>query len=167
MASRTTSTSSSRPRPSSSSPGAPGPRNAADTPPRGREALLSGNGRAERPRAGALRWGLLSLAISMAGARAAPVDYRFDPDQTFVTFEVRHFGTSTLRGRIGPVPGDVRIDRAAGTGELRLRIPVGTVDTGVPALDARLKEPDLLAAKEYPEAYYIATRFRFDGDRVA
>jgi polyisoprenoid-binding protein YceI len=109
------------------------------------------------------------LAVATVGVRAfaAPITYRFDPDATFVTFEVRHFGTSTLRGRIGPVQGEVLVDRAAGTGDLRLRIPVGTVDTGVPALDARLKEPDLLAAKEYPEAYYIATRFRFDGDRVA
>jgi polyisoprenoid-binding protein YceI len=65
------------------------------------------------------------------------------------------------------VQGDVQLDRAAGTGDLRLRIPVGTVDTGLPVLDARLKEPDLLAVKEYPEAYYIATRFRFDGDLVA
>lgn len=106
-------------------------------------------------------------AGAAAGASAAPVTYRFDPDQTFVTFEVRHFGTSTLRGRIGPVEGDVQVDRAAGTGDLRLRIPVGTVDTGVPALDARLKEPDLLAAAEYPVAYFISTRFRFEGPRVA
>lgn len=109
----------------------------------------------------------LSLAGLSASAACAPVTYRLDPDQTFVTFEVRHFGTSTLRGRIGPVQGDVRIDRTAGTGDLRLRIPVGTVDTGVPALDARLREPDLLATREYPEAYYIATRFRFDGGQVA
>ena len=29
-------------------------------------------------------------------------------------------------------------------------------------LDARLKEPDLLATAEYPEAYFVATRFQFD-----
>jgi polyisoprenoid-binding protein YceI len=90
------------------------------------------------------------------------VTYRLDPDHTFVTFEVRHFGTSTLRGRIGPVPGEVQIDRAARRGDLRLRIPVGTVDTGMRVLDARLKEPDLLATAAYPEAYFVATNFRFD-----
>ena len=88
--------------------------------------------------------------------------YRLDPDHTFVTFEVRHFGTSTLRGRIGPVPGEVQIDRAGARGDLRLRIPVGTVDTGLRVLDARLREPDLLATADYPEAYFIATHFRFD-----
>ena len=73
-----------------------------------------------------------------------------------------HFGTSTLRGRIGPITGEVTLARGAKTGDLRLRIPVTTVETGVRALDARLKEPDLLATAEYPEAYFVATKFQFD-----
>ena len=93
---------------------------------------------------------------------AGPVTYQLDPNHTFVTFEVRHFGTSTLRGRIGPVTGEVTIDRSARTGDLRLRIPVGTVETGMGTLDARLKQPDMLATTEYPEAYFVATRFQFD-----
>jgi len=101
-------------------------------------------------------------AASAPAGPAGPVSYRLDPNHTFVTFEVRHFGTSTLRGRIGPVPGTVQIDRAARTGDLRLRIPVATLDTGVPALDARLKQPDLLATAGNPEAYFLATNFRFD-----
>jgi len=99
---------------------------------------------------------------ALAQPVAGPVTYRLDPDHTFVTFEVRHFGTSTLRGRIGPVTGEVMIDRAARAGDVRLRIPVTTLETGLPALDARLKKPDLLATAEYPEAYFVATRFRFD-----
>jgi len=101
---------------------------------------------------------LPALALSAAG----PVTYRLDPDHTFVTFEVMHFGTSTLRGRIGPVDGEVTVDRAAKTGDLRLRIPVTTLSTGSRVLDARLREPDLLATTEYPEAYFVATRFQFD-----
>jgi polyisoprenoid-binding protein YceI len=99
-----------------------------------------------------------ALAQSVQG----PVTYQLDPAHTFVTFEVLHFGTSTLRGRIGPVNGEVTIDRAAKTGDLRLRIPVTTVSTGVRALDARLKEPDLLATGDNPEAYFVATKFQFD-----
>jgi len=79
-----------------------------------------------------------------------------------VQFEVLHFGTSTLRGRIGPVTGEVTLDRAAKAGDLRLRIPVTSVETGMPVLDARLRQPDLLATAGYPEAYFVATRFRFD-----
>ena len=102
--------------------------------------------------------GLPALAQAMAG----PVTYQLDPAHTFVTFEVLHFGTSTLRGRIGPVTGEVMVDRAAQAGDLRLRIPVTTLSTGLRVLDARVKEPDLLATTEYPEAYFVATRFQFD-----
>ncbi len=103
------------------------------------------------------------LALAQAQPVSGPVTYQLDPAHTFVTFEVRHFGTSTLRGRIGPVPGEVTIDRAAHTGDLRLRIPVDTLSTGLRILDARLKQPDLLATAEYPDAYFVASRFQFDG----
>ena len=102
------------------------------------------------------------LAPALAQSVAGPVTYQLDPNHTFVTFEVRHFGTSTLRARIGPVTGEVTVDRGARSGELRLRIPVATVSSGLPVLDARLKQPDLLATAEYPEAYFVATRFTFD-----
>jgi polyisoprenoid-binding protein YceI len=102
------------------------------------------------------------LAPALAQSVPGPVTYRLDPNHTFVTFEVRHFGTSTLRGRIGPVTGEVLVDRGAKSGDLRLRVPVATVSTGARLLDARLKEPDLLATAEYPEAYFVATQFHFD-----
>jgi polyisoprenoid-binding protein YceI len=101
-------------------------------------------------------------APALAQSVSGPIVYQLDPAHTFVTFEVRHFGTSTLRGRIGPVPGEVTVDRGARAGDLRLRIPVDTVSTGMRVLDARLKQPDLLATAEYPEAYFVATRFQFD-----
>ena len=117
----------------------------------------------------AVRWTALAAfcagsgpAPALAQSVAGPVTYQLDPNHTFATFEVLHFGTSTLRGRIGPVTGEVTIDRAAKTGDLRLRIPVATVSTGLRVLDERLKQPDMLATTEYPEAYFVATRFQFD-----
>ena len=102
------------------------------------------------------------LAPALAQSVAGPVTYQLDPNHTFATFEVLHFGTSTLRGRIGPITGEVMVDRAGKAGDLRLRIPMATLSTGMRLLDARLKEPDLLATSEYPEAYFVATRFQFD-----
>ncbi len=110
----------------------------------------------------AILYASAGLSPALAQSAAGPITYRLDPDHTFATFEVRHFGTSTLRGRIGPVTGEVTVDRAAKSGDLRLRIPMATLDTGSRALDARLREPDLLATAEYPEAYFVATRFQFD-----
>lgn len=110
--------------------------------------------------------GLLSMAAAVNTA-AAPAVYVLDPDHTFVHFEVQHFGTSTSRGRFGPVTGEVTLDRALGRGELGLRINTASVDTGIPVFNARLRQPDLLASSEFPDAFFVARNFRFDGDRVA
>ena len=121
-----------------------------------------------KPRRAAVVAALVALnagpgfAPALAQSVAGPITYRLDPNHTFVTFEVLHFGTSTLRGRIGPISGEVMLDRAARAGDLRLRIPMTSVETGMPVLDARLKQPDLLATTEYPEAYFVATKFQFD-----
>ena len=108
------------------------------------------------------------LAATAAGAlRAEPLSYRLDAANTFVHFELLHFGTSTVRGRFGPIEGSVLLDRAAGRGELGLRIPTTTLSTGVPLFDARVRQADMLATEAFPEAYFVASRFRFDGDKLA
>jgi polyisoprenoid-binding protein YceI len=84
-----------------------------------------------------------------------------------VHFEVLHFGTSTSRGRFGPVSGVVMLDRAAGRGEVGLRIPTASVDTGLPVFNARLREGDLLASAEFPDAFFVARNFRFEGQILA
>ena len=110
---------------------------------------------------------LLVLALAAASADAQPAVYVLDPTHSFVHFEVLHFGTSTTRGRFGPITGVVSLDRAAGRGEVGLRIPTGIVDTGLPVFNARLRESDLLASAEYPEAFFVARHFRFDGQALA
>ena len=114
-----------------------------------------------------MRLPALLLALAATGAGAQPVAYVLDPAHSFVHFEVLHFGTSTSRGRFGPIAGFVTLDRAAGRGEVGLRIATAGVDTGLPVFNARLREADLLASAEYPEAFFVATRFRFDGPALA
>ena len=107
------------------------------------------------------------LATTSLAAAAQPTVYTLDLEHSFVTFEVLHFGTSTLRGRFGPLTGAVEIDRAAGTGSVSLRIDTASVSTGLPAFDARLRQSDLLASEAHPVAYFVASRFRFEGNAVA
>jgi len=103
-----------------------------------------------------------AAASGAAAPLSGPITFRLDPAHTFATFEVRHLGTSTLRGRVGPITGEVLVDRAARRGDVRLRIPMTTLDTGFKPLDARLKQPDLLATEQNPEAYFVASNFHFD-----
>ncbi len=111
--------------------------------------------------------GLLLWALGSAPACAAPQTYQLNPEHSFVHFELLHFGTSTIRGRFGPVTGTVVLDRAAQRGELGLRLATATVSTGIAVFDARIRQADLLASADWPEAYFVATRFSFEGEAVA
>lgn len=102
-----------------------------------------------------------------APASAEPVRYQLDPEHSFVWFEVLHFDTSTLRGRFGPIEGGVVLDREAGTGNLTVNVATAGVSSGVRVFDSRLREPDLLAVAEFPQASFVADRFVFDAGRLA
>ncbi|NWG74004.1 MAG: YceI family protein [Rubrivivax sp.] len=110
---------------------------------------------------------LVSAVVAAGGASAQPAVYLLDPQHSFVHFEVLHFGTSTSRGRFGTVEGHVELDVAQRRGAVSVRIPVGSVDTGLTVFDARLRRDDLLAADAHPLAFFVGSDFRFDGDRVA
>ena len=104
----------------------------------------------------------LAWCASAGTAQAEPAIYRFDPTHTFVNFELLHFGTSTLRGRFGPLNGDVTLDRDARKGRVQVEIDTAQVSTGIAVLDARLKEGDMLAVQSHPRAYLVAERMEFD-----
>lgn len=113
------------------------------------------------------RCAALAIGLASCAAPAAAATYRLDPTHSFVHVEIDHFATATIRIRIGPVEGDVELDRDARKGSVGLRIPTSRVSSGVAALDKRLAERDLLGSDEHPEAFYVAERFVFDGDRLA
>ena len=109
---------------------------------------------------------LLACAMALPLAtQAAPQVFDLDPMHSFVQFEVRHFDTSTLRGRVGPVRGQVTLDPEAGLGRLGLVIDMRTLDTGFKLLDMRLRQSDLLDVGGHPDAYFVAERFRFEQGR--
>ena len=104
----------------------------------------------------------LASAIVSTSVAAQPATYRFDPAHSFVHFEVMHFGTATMRGRFGPLEGTATLDRTTGRGEVSLRVPTRIVSTGLAVLDARLRQPDMLASELHPEAFFVAERLRFE-----
>ncbi len=107
-----------------------------------------------------------ALAIAAGPAAAQPVSYRFDPAHSFVHFEVMHFGTATLRGRFGPLEGIAELDRTARRGEVSVIVPTRIVSTGLAVLDSRLRQADLLASETFPDAYFVARQFVFEGETL-
>lgn len=111
----------------------------------------------------------LAAALTLAPAlvaSAAPQRYEVEPLHTFVTFEVLHFGTSTVRARFDRKDGHIVLDREGRTGEAKITIDTASVSSGVPDFDKHLKSKDFLDVANAREATFTGTKFAFDGDRV-
>jgi polyisoprenoid-binding protein YceI len=93
----------------------------------------------------------LMAATLSAAVQAAPVTYALDPTHTFVTFEAKHFGTSTNRGRFDKKSGSVTIDTAAQTGQVDITLETGSINTGTAAF----------------ENHFKSTKVVFEGDKVS
>lgn len=107
-------------------------------------------------------------------AAAAPVwaaaqagTYAIDPNHTFVTFEIPHFGTSTNRGRFDKKSGTVQFDRAGRSGRVDIRFETAGISTGTPAFDKHLQSKDFFNVEQFPTAQFVGERFTFNGDKVA
>lgn len=108
-----------------------------------------------------------AAVLATAGAaNAQSATYAVDPTHTFVTFEAKHFGTSTIRGRFDKKDGSVTLDKAAKSGSGTINIDMTSVSTGVSGLDKHLKSDDFFAAEKNPSAKFEAKKFNFEGDKV-
>ena len=113
-------------------------------------------------------WLIAALAAAVpAAAQAEPVTYVFDPSHTQVTWEVKHLGTSTLRGRFNRIEGNVTLDRTARKGDLSVTIDTASISTGVAPLDGLLRGAQGFSVQEHPKAYFVAQQMAFDGDKLA
>jgi polyisoprenoid-binding protein YceI len=111
---------------------------------------------------------LLALVLlAMAGASTAQTaTYAIDPSHTFVTFEAKHFGVSTSRGRWDKKEGSIRYDKTAKTGRAEIVLDMASITTAVAPFDGRLKGPDFFDVANHPSATFIGQDFKFDGDKV-
>ena len=112
----------------------------------------------------------LTLALGAATlattAQAAPSTYALDPTHTFVTFEAKHFGVSTNRGRFDKTQGTVTLDLAAKTGKAEIVIQTGSINTGTGPFDGHLKSKNFFNSEAFPTATFVGNQFKFEGDKV-
>ena len=106
-------------------------------------------------------------ALALAGtAQAQSATYMVEPTHTFVTFEAKHFGTSTNRGRFDKKEGTVELDRAAKTGKADITVDVASVNSGFAQFNTHLKSAEILNAEKFPTARFVSDKFVFNGDKV-
>jgi polyisoprenoid-binding protein YceI len=107
-----------------------------------------------------------AAAIGAASlAQAQTTVYSVEPTHTFVTWEAKHFGTSTSRGRFDKKEGSITLDRTAGTGKAEISIDTASISTGVAPFDGHLKSKDFFNSEVHPKAMFKAD-FKLDGGKV-
>ncbi len=108
----------------------------------------------------------LALTALTAAAHAAPGTYVVEPTHTFVTFEAKHFGVSTNRGRFDKKEGTITFDKVAKSGKVDITIDTASINTGTAPFDGHLKSKDFFNSAEFPTARFVGDKFTFDGDKV-
>lgn len=108
-----------------------------------------------------------TLLAAASLAQAESVTYAVEPMHTYVTFEVRHFATSTNRGRFDKKEGSITLDRAAKTGRADITIDTASISSGLPLFDSHLRGDNFLRVKDFPAAKFTGDKFTFDGDKVS
>lgn len=95
---------------------------------------------------------LAALAILTTAAWAAPATYMIDKPHSSITFEVGHFGISSVPGRFDAFDAHFTYDPdkpEASTAEAT--IEVKSVNTGVEKRDDHLRTADFFDAEKFPQ----------------
>jgi polyisoprenoid-binding protein YceI len=108
-----------------------------------------------------------ALLAATGFAQAQSATYTVEPTHTFVTWEAKHFGTSTSRGRFDKKDGSITIDRAAKTGRAEITIDMASINTGVAPFDKHLKGKDFFDTDNHASAKFVGDKFTFDGDKLS
>ncbi|MBU8975230.1 MULTISPECIES: YceI family protein [unclassified Lysobacter] len=99
----------------------------------------------------------VALLSAAATATAAPATYEIDPAHTFPSFEADHMGISVWRGKFNRSSGEILLDRAAGTGSVKVVIDTDSIDYGLDAMNEHARNDTLLDTAKFPQATYTGT----------
>ena len=116
------------------------------------------------------KFSLLAVMAALgftAAAHAESATYAVDPSHTFASWEIAHFATSTNRGRFNKTSGTVTLDKAAKTGSLDVTVDTTSLDTGTAAFTKHISSDEMLNVTAFPTAHLVATKFVFNGDKIA
>lgn len=109
---------------------------------------------------------LALLGLALAGpAVAGPADpWTIDAAASKLGFETKQMGVP-VKGSFGKFSGTIVLDPADLAGaKIDITIEVGTGTTGTKDIDEAMTGPDLLAAKKFPAARFVADKVVSDGD---
>jgi|SRR5690554_3636825 len=110
-------------------------------------------------------FGLALLASLYAGSSMADT-YKLDADHTNARFAIGHFDTSTNHGGFYNITGELSVDEKKQTGNIRVVIPVATINSGNKGFDEHLLSADLFHVEKYPQMVFTSTEWHFADGKV-
>ncbi|MFC3146058.1 YceI family protein [Piscinibacterium candidicorallinum] len=110
------------------------------------------------------------FSAAALGARSLQLSgierFGVEPVFSFVTWEVRHFATSTTRGRFQIKGGRIVLDKTGKQADVAVDLDIASVSTGVPEFDDSLRGPRFFDTAQFPDARFEGRTLRFEGDRL-
>ena len=103
---------------------------------------------------------LVPTLVMLAFSGVAPAAiYTIDGNHTQVQFTYQHMGFSHLSGRLNQASGSFDFDPAKpARSSIDVQIPMASLSTGVPKLDAHLSSPDFFDVEKFPTASFKSNK---------
>lgn len=103
----------------------------------------------------------LTAVLSCSCAWAQVTKYTIDPAHTYPSFEADHMGISMWRGKLNRTTGSVRLDRAAGRGEIEVVMDLASVDFGLDKMNEWATSDQFFDVVRHPTATYRGRLLEF------
>jgi polyisoprenoid-binding protein YceI len=108
-------------------------------------------------------WRAFLAALALAATTATAGDWRIETAGSTVAFTAVQQG-ARFPGGFERFGGTVSFDPATAAGRIDATVDVASVDTGNPERDGILRTAEWFASAQFPQARFVATRFRRAGD---
>ena len=111
---------------------------------------------------------MMLLGFGVVASAQAVERFNLDATHSFPSFEIRHQGISTMRGKFNRTQGRVVLDPDRGENLIEVSVDAASVDTGLDDLNQKLRGRTFFNAAAYPEVRFVAKQIEFkEGKPVA
>ncbi|GAB1440399.1 YceI family protein [Providencia sp.] len=111
--------------------------------------------------------GLATGALFLTAGSALAETYQFDKQgqHAFIEFRIQHLGYSWVYGSFKDFDGNFTYDaKDPAKDKVEVTIKTGSIDTNHAERDKHLRGPDFLNASKFPEAKFVSTQVKKDGE---
>lgn len=111
--------------------------------------------------------GLATGALFLTAGSALAETYQFDKQgqHAFIEFRIQHLGYSWVYGSFKDFDGNFTYDaKDPAKDKVEVTIKTGSIDTNHAERDKHLRGPDFLNASKFPEAKFVSTQVKKEGE---